>query len=344
MQAQPHLTTAPTAAIAGRTMRALAHRRYGAPGVLSLEDVPRPSPRPDEVLVKVHAANVSIGDHHVINGTPYLVRVTPYGGLPGPRNLVPGTTLSGVVEEVGAQVTAFEVGDEVFGEVGHGAFAEYAAAPARALASKPRALSLEDAAAVPWAMAALQGLRDAGNLQAGQKVLLNGASGAVGNWAVQLARHLGAHVTAVCSTRNVERVRALGADEVIDYTKADFLQGGARFDVVFDAVGNRSVAEFRSALTPTGTYVACGGGGSTWFGPLGRIVWMMLCSPFTKQRLKPLLAEPNAKDLALLAEWIDGGHLRPVIERRLPLARAVEALQHVGEGHAQGATLITMTS
>ena len=239
-------------------MKAITHRRYGAPDVLTLEQLPRPVPGPDEVLVRVMAAGASIGDHHIVTGKPYLIRATPFGGLPQPRNLVPGSAMAGQVAAVGKNVTAFKVGDDVYGETTRGAFAEYVVVAANKVGPKPTTLTFEEAAAVPWAVTALQALRDSAGLKAGQKVLINGAAGAVGTWAVQLAKAMGAEVTAVCSTRNLERMRELGASEVIDYTKDDFVKGGARFDVLLDLVGNRSLSEFRSVLMPTGAYVACG--------------------------------------------------------------------------------------
>jgi NADPH:quinone reductase-like Zn-dependent oxidoreductase len=325
-------------------MRAVVHSRYGGPEVLRVGELARPAPGEEEVLVRVHAACVSIGDHHVVTGKPYLVRLSPYGGLPGPRNRVPGTGLAGRVEAVGAKVTTFRPGEEVYGEALHGAYAEYAVVPARRLAPKPSNLSFEEAAAAPWAITALQGLRDAGGLVAGQRVLINGASGGVGTWAVQIAKALGARVTAVCSTRNVARVRAAGADEVVDYTREDFVAGGARFDVMLDAVGNRSLSECRSVLVPTGTYVSCSGGGGDWFGPLFAIARLLVTSWFTRQKLTAFLANSNQEDLLLLKELIESGKAKPVIERSYALGEAAEALRHVGEGHARGQTVLRISS
>jgi NADPH:quinone reductase-like Zn-dependent oxidoreductase len=248
-------------------MQAILHRRYGTPDVLAFETIERPVPGDSDVLVRVQAAGANIGDHHVVTGRPYLIRLTPFGGLPHPRNLVPGATMAGRVEAVGSKVNAFRPGDEVFGQASNGAFAEYVVMPENRLAPKPSNVSFEEAAAVPWGVTALQALRDAGGLKAGQKVLINGASGGVGTWAVQIAKALGAHVTAVCSTRNIETSRTLGADEVIDYTAQDFVAGGARFDLMLDLVGNRSLSECRSVLTPKGVYVPCAGGEGDWVGP-----------------------------------------------------------------------------
>jgi NADPH:quinone reductase-like Zn-dependent oxidoreductase len=335
---QMNAAAAPANAVS-LTMHAIVHRQYGTPDVLVFETIERPVPGDDDVLVRVHAAGVNVGDHHVVTGKPYLIRLSPFGGLPGPRNRVPGATMAGRVEEVGARVTAFRLGDEVFGQAANGAFAEYLVVPAKRLAPKPSNLSFEEAAAVPWAAAALQGLR-AGGLKAGQKLLINGASGGVGTWAVQIAREFGAEVTAVCSTRNVETVRDLGADEVVDYTKKDFVAGGPRFDVMLDLVGNRSLSDCRSVLTPKGVYVPCSGGGGDWVGPFIRVLGGILSSPFTSRRFKMFVATPNRDDLLFLKELVEAGKARPVIERSYALSEVAEALRHVGEGHAQGQTVI----
>jgi NADPH:quinone reductase-like Zn-dependent oxidoreductase len=321
------------------TMQAIVHRQYGTPDVLTFEAIERPVPGDDDVLVRVHAAGASVGDHHVVTGKPYLIRLSPFGGLPRPRNRVLGASMSGRVEAVGAKVTAFRPGDEVFGQAATGAFAEFLVMPAKLLAPKPSNLSFEEAAAVPWAATALQGLR-AGGLKAGQKVLINGASGGVGTWAVQIAKALGAEVTAVCSTRNVQMVRALGADEVLDYTAQDFVAGGARFDVMLDLVGNRSLSDCRSVLLPKGAYVACSGGGGDWVGPFTRVVGGLLSSLFTSRRFKMFVMAPNRDDLMFLKDLVEAGKARPVIERRYALSEVGEALRHVGEGRAQGQTVI----
>lgn len=258
----PEVSSDWNAMAAPEKMHAMVRREYGQPNLLTYEEIERPVPGDEDVLVRVHAAIASIGDYLIVTGRPYLIRFTPFGGFPKPRNRVPGACMAGRVETVGAKVTTCRPGDEVFGEAVTGAFAEYVMVPAKLIAPKPSNLSFDEAATVPWAVAPLQGLRDVGALKAGQSVLINGASGGVGSWAVQIAKTLGAHVTAVCSTRNVEMVRGLGADEVIDYTKKDFIDGGARFDVVFDAVGNRSLSDCRSVLMPEGIYVQCSGGDS----------------------------------------------------------------------------------
>jgi NADPH:quinone reductase-like Zn-dependent oxidoreductase len=336
---QMNAVSAPAKAL-GRTMHAITHRQYGTPDVLAFEEIERPVPGDDDVLVRVHAAGASVGDHHIVTGKPYLIRLSPFGGLPQPRNRVPGAAMAGRVEAVGAKVTAFRPGDEVFGQAATGAFAEYLVMPAKLLASKPSNLSFEEAAAVPWGVTALQGLRDAGGLKAGQRVLINGASGGVGTWAVQIAKALGAEVTAVCSSRNVQMVRALGADEVIDYTAEDFVKGGPRFDVMLDMIGNRTLSECRSVLTPTGTYVACAGGEGDWFGPLFRIVGGLLSSLFTSRKFKTFVMSPKQNDLLFLKELVEAGKAKPVIERRFALSEVAEALRHVGEGRAQGQTVI----
>jgi NADPH:quinone reductase-like Zn-dependent oxidoreductase len=276
----------------------------------------------------------------VVTGKPYLIRLTPFGGLPRPRNRVPGAALAGRVEAVGAKVTTFRPGDEVYGQAATGAFAEYIVVPAKLIAPKPSNLSFEEAAVVPWAITALQGLRDTGGLVAGQRVLINGASGGVGTWAVQIAKALGAEVTAVCSTRNVEMVRALGASEVIDYTKRDFVSGGARFDLMLDMVGSRSLAECLSVLQPKGAYIACSDRGGDWLGPLPRLAALLLKSLFTSRKLKTFIASPNQADLIFLKELVESGQAKPIIERRYPLGEVAAALNHVGEGHAQGQTVI----
>jgi NADPH:quinone reductase-like Zn-dependent oxidoreductase len=320
------------------TMRAIVRTQYGGPEVLSLGIADRPVAADGEVLVHVHAAGASIGDHHMITGKPYVIRLA-LGGLLQPKHRVPGQALAGVVEAVGANVTTLRPGDAVYGDAPSGAYAEFVAVPIDRIALKPTHLSFEEAACTPWGVAALQGLRDAGGLKAGQRVLINGASGGVGTWAVQIAKALGAEVTAVCSTRNVERVRALGADTVIDYTQRDFTVGGPRFDVLFDTVGNRSIADCRSVIKPTGTFVSCSGGssGTAW---LLRLMWMLIVSLFTKQKLVSLITKPNQQDLVALRDLVDAGKAKPNVERSYPLSQVADALRHVGEGHAQGQTVI----
>jgi len=328
---------------AAEEMHAIARSKYGTPDVLTYERIPRPVPGDQEVLVQVHAAGASIGDYIMVTGKPYLIRLTPFGGVPRPRHRVPGACMAGRVAAVGAKVTAFRVGDEVFGQAVSGAFAEYVVVPATLIAPKPVNLSFEEASAVPWAVASLQGLRDVGALKAGQRLLINGASGGVGTWAVQIGKALGAHVTAVCSTRNVAMVRGLGADEVIDYTSTDFADGGPRFDVILDTAGNRSLSDVRRALVPEGTYVSVSGGNSgvAW---VVRLAAMGLLSLFTRQKFKGLFTTPNADDLMVLKGLVEARSLKPVIERRFPLREVGDALRHVGGRHPQGQTVIECAS
>jgi NADPH:quinone reductase-like Zn-dependent oxidoreductase len=343
MQATEKLNALPVVAPHAPLMQAIVHREYGAPEGLSVGEVPRPVPGEEDVLVRVQAAGVSIGDHHVVTGKPYLVRLSPFGGFPKPRNPVPGAAMSGRVEAVGAKVKAFRVGEEVFGQALNGAFAEYLVIPARLVAPKPTNLSFEAAAAVPWGTTALQGLRDAGGLKAGERVLVYGASGAVGTWAVQLAKALGAHVTAVCSTRNLDLVRSLGADQVIDYTTQDFVTGGARFDVLFDAVGNRSPSDCKAVLTPGGRYVPCSGGGGDWVGPLAHIIGGLLVFLFGGRHCKLFVQRLDAADLLVMKDLIEAGEVKPVVERSWSLAEAGAALHHVGTGHSRGVNVVRIS-
>lgn len=324
-------------------MHAMVRSEYGEPNVLAHEEIDRPVPGDEDVLVRVYAAAASIGDYLIVTGKPYLIRFTPFGGFPRPRHRVPGACMSGRVEAVGAKVTTFQPGDEIFGEAVTGAFAEYVAVPAERIAAKPINLSFEEAATLPWAVAPLQGLRDVGGLKAGEKVLINGASGGVGIWAVQIAKALGAHVTAICSTRNVDRMRALGADAVVDYTQQDFARGEARFDLLFDAVGNRSLTDYRSVLNTAGRYVQCSGGDNSLVWMLG-LARMRLTAMFTEQKLAFLMTKPNSADLLVLKGLVEAGHLMPVIERRHPLLELGEALRHVGGRRSQGQTVIQIAS
>jgi 2-desacetyl-2-hydroxyethyl bacteriochlorophyllide A dehydrogenase len=324
-------------------MKAIVHRKYGDPDVLTVGEIGKPAPGDDDVLIHVVAAGVSIGDHHIITGKPYLLRLSPFGGLPRPKHTVPGTAMSGRVVAVGTNVTGFRVGDEVFGQARSGAFAEFLVMPANLVAHKPKNLSFEEAAAVPWGTTALQGLRDAGELKAGERVLVNGASGAVGTWAVQLAKSLGAHVTAVCSTRNVELVRSLGADEVIDYTRRDFVEGGARYDVLIDMVGNRSLSDCKRVLNDGGRYVPCSAGGGDWLGPIVRILGGLLVFLVGGKRFRMFVQNINATDLGVMRELIEAGNLRPVIERTWSLPETVAALHHVGTGHSRGLNVVRIS-
>ena len=324
-------------------MKGVIHRKYGDPDVLKLGEIGKPAPGDGDVLIYVVAAGVSIGDHHTITGKPYLVRLSAFGGFPRPKHMVPGAAMSGRVAAVGANVTGFRVGDEVFGQARNGAFAEFLVMPAELVAHRPKNLTFEEAAAVPWGTTALQGLRDAGEVKAGERVLVNGASGAVGTWAVQLAKSLGAHVTAVCSTRNVDLVRSLGADEVIDYTQSDFVDGGASYDVLMDMVGNRSLSDCKRVLNAGGRYVPCSAGGGDWLGPIVRIIGGLLVFLFGGRRFKMFVQNINATDLVVMREFIEAGKIRPVVERTWSFSQASAALQHVGTGHSRGLNVLRVS-
>ena len=328
---------------AGATpMKAIVHRCYGSPDVIRLEDVPKPTAKDDEILVRVHAASVNPLDWHYLEGTPYMVRID--GGFGKPDNPRLGVDFAGTVEAVGKSVTRFKPGDQVFGAK-FGALAEYVAVnEKRAVALKPGNLSDAQAAAVAIAgITALQALRDQGHIRAGQSVLVNGASGGVGTFAVQIAKSFGATVTGVCSTRNVELVRSLGADHVIDYTQEDFTKGSQRYDLILDNVATRSLADYRRVLTPNGAYIMVG---STeighWFGWAVKPLEAWLLSPFTSQKLGMILAELNKDDLATLAALMESGKVTPVIDRTYKLSEAAEALRYLEKGHARGKVVVTV--
>ena len=323
------------------TMKALTRTAYGLPDVVELAEIEKPAPADDEVLVRIRSASVNPVDWHELTGTPYLVRLQE--GVRRPKSGRLGVDFAGTVEAVGASITRFQTGDEVFGGK-HGAFAEYVVVREdRAVVAKPAGLSFEQAAAVPVAaVTALQGLRDKGRLQPGQKVLIIGASGGVGTFAVQLAKAFGAEVTGVCSTRNLDRVRSLGADQVVDYTREDFARSGRRYDLVFQVAGTASPSDCRRVLTPRGTLVLCSGeGGGRLLGPVGRIVGALVRSRFWSQRAVMWIANTTTKDLLDLKQLIEAGTVTPVIDRRYPLAEAPEAFRYQGEGHTQGKTVIT---
>ncbi len=322
-------------------MKAIVQDEYGSPGyVLEFQDIDKPVVGDDEVLVRVHAASIHIGDTYVMRGVPYVMR--PVFGLRRPKARVPGTDLAGTVEAVGKDVKRLQQDDEVFGWC-KGGFAEYASAAVDKLVPKPANLTFEQAAAVPTsALTALQALRDHGKLQPGQKVLIVGASGGVGTFAVQIAKSLGAEVTGVCSTRNMDMVRSIGADHVIDYTTDDFTQGGERFDLIFDNVGNHSLSDARRALTPEGTLLANGAAVGGWVGGLGHVMKASVSSVFVHQQGRPFVSLPNGDDLATLKEFIEAGKVTPVIDRTFPLSETPAAMAHVGAGHAQGKTVITV--
>ena len=323
-------------------MKTIVQDEYGSPDVLELRDNDRPEVGDDQVLVHVHAAGVNPGDWAIMSGLPYIAR--PVYGLRRPKNAVRGTDVAGTVEAVGPGVTRLRPHDEVFGWCGGlgGAFAEYAAASEDALAPKPANLTFEQAAAVPMAgLVALQALRDHGGVRAGQRVLINGASGGIGTFAVQIAKALGAEVTGVCSTRNVDMVRSIGADHVIDYTREDFTHKDRRYDFILDNVANHSLSDLRRALTPTGTLVPNGGGfDNRWFANGGRVVGAHVLNRFVGHRLRPFLVSPKVEDLLVLKELIEAGKVTPVIDRTYPLGEAPEAIGHVGGGHTQGKVVI----
>jgi NADPH:quinone reductase-like Zn-dependent oxidoreductase len=324
-----------------RMMRAIVQRAYGATGVLELHDITRPSPGPHDVLVAVHAASVNRADMLVTTGRPSILRVV--FGLRRPRVPVRGRDLAGTVATVGGAVTGFGPGDEVYAETTTGSFAEYACVPERLLAPKPTNLTFEHAAAVPLAaVTALQGLRDVGQLQPGQAVLINGASGGVGTFAVQIAKALGADVTGVCSTRNVELVRSLGADHVIDYTCEDFTRRGQRYDVILDLAGRHPLAACRGALTRTGTLVLASGHGGPVLGPLGRSARALAWSPFVTQRLRVLAAKPSRSDLDAVTALIEAGAVTPAIEATYELADTPAAIRHLAEQHARAKFVIAV--
>jgi NADPH:quinone reductase-like Zn-dependent oxidoreductase len=323
-------------------VKAIRYQRYGSPEVLELLDVDVPTIGDDEILVRVRAASVNPLDFHFMRGTPYLVRTQ--SGLRRPRDARLGVDLAGEVEAVGRNVTDLTPGDAVFG-AGGGAFAEYVRIRHdRAVLPKPGNLTMEQAAAVPIAgFSALQALRDKAKVQPGQRILVNGAAGGVGTFAVQLAKAFGAEVTGVCSTRNVELVRRLGADHVVDYTREAYTSEPGRYDAIIDMAGSRSLSENRQALTRKGVYVGVGGpDGGQWIGPLIGVFRPAVISPFVSQTLSFFLARPRRDDLAVLSRMLEAGQVTPVIDRTYPLAETAEAIRYLEQGHAQGKVVITI--
>jgi NADPH:quinone reductase-like Zn-dependent oxidoreductase len=323
-------------------MKAITQDRYGGPEVLELSDIDQPIPDGDQVLVRVQAAGLHRGDWHVMTGLPYLIRVVvPTLGLRKPKVPVRGMDVAGTVEAVGPNVTRFQPGDEVFGWA-DGAFAEYAAAPQDQLAPKPASLGFEQAAAVPTSgFAALQGLRDSGEVQPGQQVLIIGAAGGVGLFAVQLAKTFGAQVTGVASTTQLELVRSVGADEVIDYTRSDVTDGSRRWDLILDTAGHRSLSQLRRALTPKGALVLVGSEGrGRWLGGFDRSLRAPLLARLVGQRLRMLASKPGQQDLQTLRELLEAGKLTPVISRTYPLGQVPEAMRQLVEGHTRGKLVI----
>jgi NADPH:quinone reductase-like Zn-dependent oxidoreductase len=316
-------------------MKAIVQNNYGSPDVLALKEMDRPVIKDDEVLVRVHASSVNAGDYFSLRGSPWLARFTV--GFPRPKDYILGWDVAGRVEAVGSQVTQLQPGDAVYGAVSH-TFAEYVGASADQFAPKPANLTFEQAAAVPTAgLTALQGLRDAGQVQSGQQVLINGAAGGVGTFAVQIAKALGAQVTGVCSTRNVEMVRSLGADHVVDYTQEDFTRGQRRYDLILDNVGNRAFSDLRRVLTPQGRIIPNSGhGGMTY------VFKAFLLAPFMRQQASPLMTKTNRADLLVLKDLAELGKLTPAIDRTYPLEQTPEALGYAGTGHARGKVVIAM--
>lgn len=322
-------------------MKAIVCTKFGPPDVLKLEEVQKPTPGDDEVLVGVHAASVTYSTLMLVRGEPFVGRLMGLG-LFKPKQAIPGADIAGRIEAVGRNVKGFQPGDDVYGDLsncGRGGYAEYVCAPETALALKPANLSFEEAAVVPEAaLVALQALRDKGQIQPGQKVLIYGASGGIGTFAVQIAKALGAEVTGVCSTRNLDMVRSIGADHVIDYTKEDFIQSGQLYDLIVATAGYRSIFDYRRALSPEGIYVSTGGAMAQTFQGL-------LLGPFISmiggKKMGAMLVKPN-KDLNFMNELIEAGKVKPVIDRSYPLSEASEALSYYAEGHARGKVIITV--
>ncbi len=325
-----------------QTMKAIVYRCYGSPDVLEFEDIEKPKPADNEVLVKVRAAAVNPLDWHYMRGSPYIMRLMG-SGIGAPQNTGMGVDFAGTVESVGKNVKQFKPGDDVYGG-GSGAFAEYVSIREdRALVLKPAGLTFEQAASVPIAaISALQALRDKGRIKSGQKVLINGASGGVGTFAVQIARFYGAEVTGVCSTRNVEMVRSIGADKVIDYKQEDYTQNGQHYDLIIDMVGNHSLSENRQVLKPEGIFVIIGGSKGNWLGPLMSPIKALVYSPFVGQEFVMLLAKMRKEDLTVLSDLMEDGKLTPVIDRRYPLSEVPAAIRYSEKGHARGKIVISL--
>ena len=332
---------APAPGGSAETMKAIVYRCYGSPDVLTLEEIEKPAINDEEILVKVHAAGVNPLDWHYMRGSPYIMRLGT--GMGKPKDIRLGVDFAGKVEAVGAKVRKFEVGDAVFGG-GAGAFGQYLVTREdRALAHKPENLMFEEAASVTVAaITALQALRDYGKVEQGQKVLINGASGGVGTFAVQIAKSMGAEVTGVCSTRNLAMVKSIGADHVIDYKNQDYTQGGQKYDVIIDMVGNRSLLENRGVLAPEGRMVIVGGPPGNWLGALVRPIKAMLLSPFVDQQFKMILARLDVDDLRTLADLMAAGEVTPVIDRLFKLSETPDAIRYSEQGHARGKIVVSI--
>jgi NADPH:quinone reductase-like Zn-dependent oxidoreductase len=321
-------------------MKAIVHNRYGSSDVLRYEDTEKPAPKDDEVLIRVRAASVNPADRAFMRGEPYVVRFVT--GLSKSKVKRTGIDVSGLVEATGRNVTRFRPGDEVFGS-SRGSFAEYVCASESAVVTKPANVMFEQAASVPIAgYTALQALRNKGHVRPGQKVLINGASGGVGTFAVQIAKSFGADVTGVCSTRNVEMVRSIGADHVIDYTQEDFTRGGRRYDVIVDNAGNHSLAACRRVLSPTGICVMVGGPWRGYIALLTHLIRASVWSRFSNRKLRNFLARTNTEDLAILRDLMEAGKVTPVIDRRYDLSEVPQAIHYLEQGHARGKVVITM--
>jgi NADPH:quinone reductase-like Zn-dependent oxidoreductase len=322
-------------------VKAAVHHRFGSPDVLELQDIDKPAPTDDGVLVRVRASSVNPAEWYAVTGRPYIAR--PSMGLRGPKQAVPGADFAGTVEAVGGAVTDLRSGDAVFGGTGGGAFAEYLCVR-QTVVAKPANLTFEQAAAVPTAaVTALQGLRDHGQLRPGHTVLINGASGGVGTFAVQLAKAFGAEVTGVCSTHNVDLVRSLGADHVVDYTREDFTRSGRRYDLLLDVAGSRSWSDCKRVLGRDATLVLVGGPKtSPWFGPLGHVAGVRLASLRASQKVVFFIAKFNREDFLVLRELLEAGKVTPVIDRQHALAELPAALRYLGEGHARAKVVITV--
>lgn len=321
-------------------MKAIVRYKYGSPDVLELEEIEKPVVKDDHVLVRVHAASLNAGDWHFMRGRPSIMRVMGYGLLK-PKNIVLGGDFAGRVEAVGRNVTEFQPGDEVFG-MSIRTFAEYVSVRNVGIVLKPAKLTFEEAAAVPVAATtALQGLRDKGQIRPGQKVLINGASGGVGTFAVQIAKAFGADVTGVCSPRNADMVRSIGANRVIDYTQEDFTREGQRYDLIFDVAGNHSFSDCRRALSPNGTLVLAGQSGRKKVSIVPFLTTPVV-SRFVRHKLVTFIAKRSKEDLTLLKEFLEAGKITPVIDRRYPLSEVPEAIRYLGEGHARGKIVITV--
>jgi NADPH:quinone reductase-like Zn-dependent oxidoreductase len=314
-------------------MKAIVQNAYGGPNVLELKEVDEPAVTENDVLVRVHAVSLNAGDCFSMRGSPWLARLDV--GFPKPKDHIPGWDVAGHAEQVGNSVTRFQPGDEVFASCGS-TLAEYACALEDKFAKRPSNLTLEQAAAVPSAsLAALHALRDQANVQPGQKVLINGASGGVGTFAVQIAKALGAEVTGICSSRNVDMVRSIGADHVIDYTREDFTRSGQRYDLILDNVGNRSFSDYRRALAPGGTHLP-----NTGHGGMGYVIQAYVLSAFMRQHARPFLSVPNAEDLLYIKDLVEAGQVKPVIDRTYPMGETREAFRYLEEEHARGKVVI----